>query len=58
MTPTPRGGLLGARDEAALDEIFAIEHHLLYAAATRARKRLWASDAGRVLEFPEDIIRE
>lgn len=50
--------LIQAQDEAALDEIFATERHLLYVAATRARERLWVSGAGRVSEFLEDLVRD
>ncbi len=50
--------LTQAQDEAALDEIFARERHLLYVAATRARERLWVSGAGRVSEFLEDLVRD
>jgi hypothetical protein len=48
--------LLGARDEATLDEIFATERHLLYVAATRARERLWLSGVNPISEFLEDMF--
>lgn len=48
--------LLGASDEATLDEVFATEHHLLYVAATRVRERLWLSRASPASEFIEDLL--
>ena len=48
--------LLGARDEAQLDEIMTTERHLLYVAATRARDYLWMSGVDPVSEFLTDLL--
>ena len=48
--------LLGARDEAQLDEVMATERHLLYVAATRARDFLWLSGTEPVSEFLSDLV--
>lgn len=47
--------LLQANHEAALDEVFATERHLLYVAATRAREALWISGVRPVSEFLADL---
>jgi ATP-dependent exoDNAse (exonuclease V) beta subunit len=47
--------LLGARDEAQLDEIMTTERHLLYVAATRARDFLWMSGVDPISEFLADL---
>lgn len=49
--------LLGARDEAHLDEIMTTERHLLYVAATRARDFLWMSGVDPISEFLADLVR-
>lgn len=48
--------LLQATDEAAIDEVFASERHLLYIAATRARDRFWVSGVNSVSGFVTDLV--
>jgi superfamily I DNA/RNA helicase len=48
--------LLKAIDDRALREIYDTERHLLYVAATRARKRLIISGVAPVSEFLDDLI--
>ena len=50
--------LLGARDEAQLDEIMNTERHLLYVAATRARDYLWMSGVHPASEFLVDLLND
>lgn len=49
------GRILEASDEAALEEIYDTERHLLYVAATRARDRLVVTGAEPISEFVEDM---
>ena len=48
--------LLFAYDERGLAEVYETERHLLYVAATRARKFLWISGVAPVSEFVEDLL--
>ncbi|SDL48067.1 UvrD-helicase domain-containing protein [Aliiruegeria lutimaris] len=46
-----------ARDEVALEEVFATERHLLYVACTRARDHLLVTGVEPVSEFLDDLVR-